>query len=142
MSATAQVSMTGARLSYVVVAQEGTVRRNVHKWKKGGLGLSVTDVEEPAGFLVYFPRGHVIRIRDRKELAHYRLDREPQIVNMQGLNDRNSPLGKLMFSQDEAMRRQAMVDLEAQVIQLAQAKSGKIELTRDVKDLVDDLENA
>lgn len=140
--ATAQVSMTGARLSYVVVEQEGTVRRHVHKWKKGGLGISVIDVEEPAGFLVYFPRGHVIRIKDKKELHHYKLDREPQIVNMQGLSDRNSPLGKLMFAQDESVRRTAMYDLEKQVIALAEVKSGKIIITRDVNDLVDDMEDA
>ena len=99
-------------------------------------------VEEPAGFLVYFPRGHVIRIKDEKQLRHYKLNREPEIVNLNGLADRNSPLGKLMFSQDDAVRRNAMVDLEQQVIKMAEIKSGRIELTRDAADLVDDMENA
>lgn len=138
----AQASMVGARLSYVVVEQEGTVRRNVHKWQKGGLGIKVMNVEEPAGFIVYFPRGHAIRIKNKDQLRHYKLDREPTIVNLQGLNDRNSPIGKLMFAQDDAVRRNAMIDLEKQVIQLAEAKSGKIELTRDVADLRDEMEDA
>lgn len=129
-----QANMSGGRLSFVVVPQEGTVRRPVHKWKRGA-GVEVKDIEEPAGFLVYFPRGHVIRIKNKKELAHYKLDREPEIVNLSGLHDRNSAMGKIMFSQDEAIRRQGMVDLENFVIRLAQAKSGKIELVRDPSDV-------
>lgn len=125
-----QAQMSGARLAYVVVPQEGTVRRPVHKYHKAK-GLIVSEVEEPAGYLVYFPRGHVIRIRTKAELRKYKLNEEPQIVNLQGLNDRNSPIGKLMFAQDEDIRRNAMVDLEKQVIRLAEAKSGKIELQRE-----------
>lgn len=132
----AQVTMTGARLSYVVVPQEGTVRRNIHKFMQKGVGLTVKSIEEPAGYLVYFPRGHVIRIRDKKELRHYKLHKEPKIVNLQGLSDPNSPLGKLFMSQEESVRRSAMADLEKQVIQLAEAHSGRIEITRDVADLV------
>lgn len=138
----AQANMMGARLAYVVVPQEGTVRRPVSKWDKRTKQVETMFVEEPAGYLVYFPRGHVIRIRNEKELRHYKLNREPEIVNLAGLADRNSPLGKLMFSQDEAVRRNAMVDLEAQVIRMAEVKSGKIEITRDAESLVDDMENA
>jgi hypothetical protein len=126
--------MAGARLAYVVVPQEGSVRRNVHKWTKGK-GVVVTSIEEPAGFLVYFPRGHVIRIRDKKELRHYKLDKDPQIVNLQGLNDPNSPIGKLMMAQDESSRTLAMANIQKSVMQLAQAQSGRIELTRDPADL-------
>ena len=130
--------MNGTRLAFVVVPQEGSVRRPVHKFDKKGGGLQVKDVEEPAGFLVYFPRGHTIRIRTRKELVHYGLHKDPPIINLRGLHDRNSPIGKLMMSQDEASRRSAFASLEQQVIQLAQAKSGKIELCRDWNDLVSD----
>lgn len=128
-------AMSGARLSYVVVPQEGLVRRPVHKWTKGK-GLITSDIEEPAGFLVYFPRGHVARIRTKADLKHYKLHKEPRIVNLQGLNDPNSPIGKLMMAQDKDERILAMENLEKQVIQLAEAKSGRIELVRDAADLV------
>jgi hypothetical protein len=131
----AQAMMTGARLSYVVVPQEGTVRRTVHQFKKGGVGIITKSVEEPAGYLVYFPRGHVIRVKDKAMLRHYKLDKEPQIINLQGLYDRNSAVGKLMTAQDDAARRNAMVSLEQQVIKLAEAHSGRIELVRDQADL-------
>jgi len=135
-----QAHMNGTRLAFVVVPQEGTVRRPVHKWRKG-TGVEVKSIEEPAGWLVYFPRGHVLRIRSMKELRHYKLDAEAPFINLQGLQDRNSAIGKLMMSQDEAVRRKAFVSLEQQVIQLAQIKSGKIELVRDIADL-DETEEA
>jgi len=127
-----QAHMNGTRLAFVVVEQEGTVRRPVHRAsKKGGGGVAVVEVEEPAGFLVYFPRGHVLRIKDRKELRRYQLDGEAPFINLRGLNDPRSPIGKLMMSQDENIRRSAYGDLEKHVMQLAQAKSGRIEVTRE-----------
>jgi hypothetical protein len=124
----------GARLSFVVVPQEGTVQRPVQVWKKGS-GITEKYIEQPAGYLVYFPRGHVVRIADKKALQHYGLDKEAQIVNLQGLNDPNSPLGKIMMAQDEGSRARAFADLQKQVMQMAQAGSGKIELVRDPREL-------
>lgn len=132
----AAATMSGTRLSFVAVLQEGTVKRPVQVFKKGGVGIVEKLVEEPAGWLVYFPRGHVIRIRTKEELKRFKLNKEPRIVNLEGLQDRNSPLGKLMFAQDEATRRGAMTNLEDQVIRLAEAKSGKIILCRDSSELV------
>jgi hypothetical protein len=129
--------MSGTRLSYVVVPQEGTVKRPIQVFKKGGQGIVTKLVEEPAGYLVYFPRGHVIRVKNRAELRHFKLHKEPRIVNLEGLQDRNSPIGKLMFAQDEAARRGAMQNLEEQVIRLAEAKSGKVVLCRDSSELED-----
>lgn len=131
-----QATMSGARLAYVVVPLDGEVVRKVNTWtKKAGLGEKYVD--QPAGFMVYFPRGHVLRIRDRKQLRQYKLDRPAQIINLQGLSDPNSPLGKMMMSQDDATRKGAFQSLEDQVIKLAQAKSGKVELTRDPRELTE-----
>lgn len=130
-----QAMMQGARLSYVVIEQEGTVRRNVHKLGSKGVGLVKKNVEEPAGFLVYFPRGHVLRLKTRDDLKHYNLHKAPRIVNLQGLNDPDSPIGRLMYAQDEAARAGAMEDLQQQVVRLAEAKSGRIVVTQDVADL-------
>jgi hypothetical protein len=120
--------MTGARLAYVVVDLSetvGTVKRPVTTWTKKD-GLKTKMVEEPAGYLVYFPRGHVIRLKDKEALRLYGLDRQPPIVNLQGLNDPNSPIGRLLMSQDEGTRRGAMETMEKQVIRLATAKTGPV----------------
>mgnify|MGYP000971123040 FL=1 len=125
-----QAHMVGARLAFVVVPLEGEVTRKINTWtKKAGLGEKY--VEQPAGCLVYFPRGHVLRIRDRAQLRLYKLDKPAKIINLEGLNDPNSPIGKMMMSQDEATRRGAFQSLEEQVIRLAEAKSGKVEVTKD-----------
>lgn len=131
----AAATMSGTRLSFVAVPLEGTVKRYIQQFKKGGVGIVQKLVEQPAGWLVYFPRGHVIRVRNKEELRRYRLHKEPRIVNLEGLQDRNSPIGKLMFAQDEATRRGAMQNLEDQVIRLAEAKSGKVVLCRDASEL-------
>lgn len=124
----------GSRLAYVVVPQEGEVTRKINTWnKKTGLGEKF--VEQPAGYMVYFPRGHVLRFRDRSELRRYKLDKQPRIINIEGLSDPNSPFGRLLMAQDERARAGAFENLEKQVIQLAQVKSGKIELTRDPREL-------
>lgn len=118
----------GARLAYVVVDLHetvGTVKRQVTTWTKKD-GLKTKQVEEPAGYLVYFPRGHVIRLKNKEELRHYGLDGQPPIVNLQGLNDPNSPIGRMLLSQDEGTRRGAMETMEKQVIRLATSKTGPV----------------
>lgn len=130
----AQAYMTGSRLSYVVVELDGAVTRKINTWNKK-TGLSNKFVDQPAGFLVYFPRGHVLRIRDKAMLRHYKLDKAPTIINLDGLSDPNTPLGRMMMSQDDAQRRGAFESMEKQVMKLAQSKGGKVEVTRNEADL-------
>lgn len=119
-----EAHMNGARLAYVVRPLSGVVKRTVHTMGKKGEGIKEEEVEQPAGFMVYFPRGHVLRLRDKKMLKFYNLDKAPRIINIEGLSDPNSPLGRLMMAQDEAGRSQGMRDMETMVIQLATAKTG------------------
>lgn len=137
----AQAVMTGARLAYVVVPIVGTVRREKHlletkaKNKDGKATMIETKVkkhEEPFGFMVYFPRGHAIRIRDEAQLRHYNLDGPPKFINMQGLEDPNSPVGKLMRAQDENERKGIMSDLERNVVQMVETRVGKVIAPGDV----------
>lgn len=116
---------SGTRLAYVVVKLEGKVEREVSTWSKAK-GLERKLVKQDAGYLVYFPRGHVLRMRDEAQLRHYNLDGDPPIINMQGLTDPRSPMGKLFLAQDDASRTKAMDTLEQQVIALATAKTGPI----------------
>jgi hypothetical protein len=117
--------LKGSRLAFVVVKQEGTVKREKHYWSKEGIKKKL--VEEDAGYLVYFPRGHAIRVRSLARLRHYQLHKEPAIIQLDGLNDPNSPLGKMFMSQDPMLRMASYRDLEQMVINLAEAR-GKIEV--------------
>ncbi len=116
-------AMTGARLAYVVRPLEGKVKRTISVWVPGE-GIVQKEVDEPAGFMVYFPRGHVLRFKDKKQLTQYQLDKKPFMVNMEGLSDPNSLAGKLFMGQSDEIRKGAYADLEAQVIALATAKTG------------------
>jgi hypothetical protein len=131
----AAIARNGARLAYVVVPVKGAVSREIisietKAQNKDGKATMVDfkrkKVDQPAGYIVYFPRGHAIRLRSQDELRRYGLDKPAQIISMTGLNDPNSPVGRLMAAQDDEARRQIMVDMQQQVIQLATAKSGPI----------------
>lgn len=116
--------VAGARLSFVVVELEGTVKRPVTKYDHKKREIKHELVEQPAGYMVYFPRGHVLRFATKEQLERYGLNRKPNIINMQGLNDPNSPIGKMLYAQDEDGRERAYADLEKQVINLATARTG------------------
>lgn len=124
-SLTARAGFMGARLAYVVVQMQGKVKRNVTRYTKEK-GLFTEEQEQDAGYMVYFPRGHAIRIPDMDRLKRYNLDKKPRIINLQGLSDPNSTIGQLMMSQDQDDRAKAMDVLENHVIQLATADSGPI----------------
>jgi len=126
-------NMTGARLAFVVRELEGTVKRP--KWRmfevkkangrvRAQYEMRQEMVDEPSGFMVYFPRGHAVRVPNRKLLEHYNLHLKPRVINLDGLSDPNSPLGRMMLAQDDAARDGAMIDMERMVIQLATAKTG------------------
>lgn len=119
------VSMSGTRLSFVVVALAGTVKRSVCRWTKDE-GITREEVDQPAGFMVYFPRGHALRFKNKAELARYGLDKKPRLTNLQGLADPNSAIGKMMYAQDEEGRADGFSDLEQSVIALATAKTGPV----------------
>jgi hypothetical protein len=131
--------LNGSRLAYVVVKQEGSVKREKHYWTKDGIKKKL--VEEDAGYLVYFPRGHALRVRSLAKLRHYRLHKEPKIIQLEGLNDPNSPLGKMFLSQDPLLRMASYRELEQMVINLAEAR-GKIEVSDFVPSDEDEEEKA
>lgn len=129
-----QAFMNGSRLAYVVVPQDGEVIRKINTHtKKQGIGEKY--VSQPAGYMVYFPRGHVIRLKNKSELRRYRLDGPPRVINIEGLSDPNSPFGKMMMAQDDQARQRGWESLEKAVINLSQVKSGRVELTRDAREL-------
>lgn len=127
-----QANSNGARLAYVVVKLDVTVQREITTWKKKE-GIVKRLVEEPGGYMVYFPRGHVLRFKTMDDLRRYGLDKRPPIINLNGLNDPNSPIGQMLMSQDEDTRRGAFESMEKMVIQLATAKSGKVQMPEQLE---------
>lgn len=144
----------GARLAYFVVKLDTEIEREVCEYvspktlnggrqpadraarraKRTKSGIVRRMIKQPGGFLVYFPRGHVIRFRDEDHLAQFGLDKEPPIINMKGLYDANSKIGRMMNSQDEEVRRKGYSALEKHVVQLATAKSGPVLMPEQVGD--------
>jgi len=119
----------GARFSHVVVKIDAKVTRTAYKFekdKKGMQHLVPYEKEQDGGFMVYFPRGHAIRIPNEEMLKHYGLHREPRIINMSGLHDPNSPVGKMLLAQDQETRDAGYEDLKKMVVRLATARSGNV----------------
>jgi hypothetical protein len=121
------LAMNGSRLEFVVVPLQKKIKRKVMKFKRGE-GLVAQMRDEDAGFMVYFPRGHALRMTS-VQLKKYRLNRKPNIINLEGLHDANSPVGRLMAEQDEKGRQEAYRDLEQEVIQMVTTRSGQHILT-------------
>jgi hypothetical protein len=125
----AMIVRSGARLQYVVQKLNGKVKRHVHSWENNEIQRKVVD--EPAGYMVFFPKGHAIRIRDLTRLKHFGLDKPPKIANLgEGMVDPNTPLGRVMMSQEEGDRALAWSELEKEVIAMATAKTGPNILTQ------------
>jgi hypothetical protein len=135
----------GGRLSFVVVPLDmPEVMRDVCIMEEKSSGknkdgtprvmhtLTRKQQKEPAGFMVYFPRGHAIRVRTKADLERYGLDKKPHIINIEGLQDPNSPLGRLIVEQDQAARAGAYADLQKAVIALATRKSGNVLMPEQV----------
>lgn len=118
----------GARLAYVVKKLEGTLKRKNFKFNRRTGKIEAFDVEEDAGFLVFFPRGHYLRIRTREDLVRYKINYKPAIISMTGLMDPNSPVGKLMSAQDEGERVKAWEDMEADVASLVRKSVGPMSI--------------
>jgi hypothetical protein len=129
----AMAMMTGARLAYVVRPIKGEVIREVAVWNNEKKRIDKKEVKKPGGFMVYFPRGHAIRLESEEDLKQYNLNQPPRVVNLEGIHDPNSPAGQLMNAQTDEARRGAFRNLEDQVIALATAKSGPVLMPEQVK---------
>lgn len=125
-------SRSGTRLAYVVTKLKGTVSRPYTIWDKV-TGLKTEMRKEPAGYMVYFPRGHVTRIRTKADLEFHGLkEGEAPMINLSGLNDPQSAIGQLLMAQDDEARHRAFTNMEDQVIRLATAKTGNVLMPEQV----------
>lgn len=117
-------ALTGGRLAYVTVPIKGKYMREICHYETGK-GIVRETVKADAGYMVYFPQGHALHIRTREQLEVHGFDETAEIINMEGMHDPKSPLGKLYLSQNEAARKQAFRDLENEVITVVERGAGK-----------------
>jgi hypothetical protein len=105
------------------------VTRYITKWTREK-GLHEEAQEQPGGFMVYFPRGHALRMTD-KELVRHKLNKRAKlIVDMSQLYDPESAIGKVFLAQTENERASSWKDLERQVVALATVRTGNQLLTK------------
>jgi|TARA_Y100001951_G_scaffold78352_1_gene65875 hypothetical protein len=67
---------------YIVQKLDGKRKRTVASPAKKG-GFDYKDVEEPAGYMVFFPSGSSIRIRTDDELKRLGFDSPANLVDME-----------------------------------------------------------
>lgn len=67
--------------AFEVEILEGTKKRTVHMMVEGE--LTTKTIEEPLGYMVYFPSGHSMRVRNHNELKKLGFDRAPNLVDME-----------------------------------------------------------
>lgn len=118
--------MPTARLAFVVRKLPGTVEREKVKWvpNRGGKGgtLVRTKVAVDAGYMVYFPKGHAIRLTE-SQLAHYGLSPNSGVfVSMEGL----VPMDKTVQIENQRIMGAGFEALEAMTIRLATKRTGPV----------------
>lgn len=115
-----------ARLAYVVKKIPGKVKRPKCRWvpNKSGKGgeLVTKDVEVDGGYMVYFPKGHAIRLT-AKQLKQYNLDQpRGNFVSMQGL----TPQDEMMMLEDRSLMQAHVESIEMMTIRLATRRTGPL----------------
>lgn len=118
--------MPSARMAYVVRRIPTKVTRRKCHWvpNKSGKGgeLVFKDVEVEGGFMVYFPKGHAIRLT-AKQLTHYGLtERRGNFVSMSGL----TPQDEMMMVEDRSLMQTHMENIENMTIRLATKRTGPL----------------
>lgn len=66
-------------------------KTSVRKATHDGKGFKYTVVEETIGYMVYFPKGHSIRVRNDAELKRLGFHRPPRITDMTDQIDDDEP---------------------------------------------------
>lgn len=85
---------------FEVEVLEGKVERTMTSFEDGVLKTKV--VEEEAGYMVYFPQGHSIRVRNYTELKRMGLHTAPGLVDMESGDEMQAPQVRSLKSQVES----------------------------------------
>lgn len=115
--------MKGPRLEFVVRELKGEVKKPHHSMK--GKKIETVLAPEPAGYLVYMPNGQSYRLT-KEELVKRGFDRQPSIINFEGVQDTKSPAGRYKFAMDDKTRKIAWRALEDEVVKACVRRHGPV----------------
>ncbi len=102
MSANSQ--MKGARLEFVVRQLKGKRTKVAHSFNPKTRKIEATKTEEDAGYMLYLPSGQSYRL-SATELVERKYDRQPEIINLDKVQDTKTPAGRFKFALDEKRRQ-------------------------------------
>lgn len=77
--------LQGPRLPYVVRKLNGTVPVERTKFNRRTGKIEKYEEREDAGFLVFFPKGHYLRVRNKSDLVFYKLNLKPKPIAADGM---------------------------------------------------------
>lgn len=109
------IQLQGPRLPYVVRKLNGTVPVTKRKYNKRTGKVESFEEKEDAGYIVFYPRGHYLRIRNLDALKFYGLDKKPRPIAADGMQ-----LHPTMRIED------AYENLEADVVEAVRSAVGQI----------------
>ena len=128
--------MKGARLEYVVRKIRGTVMRTKYSYDKKAKKLVEKPYEVADAFMVYMPNGHSYRLT-LDELERQGYDKQPGIINLDRVTDANTPAGRFKFAVNEETRRQALNEMEEQIIRSCRRQGIATGTVEQQKELID-----
>lgn len=118
-------TMKGARLEFVVRKIDGKIKLPVHSFNPKTKKIEATAREVDAGYIVYMPSGHSYRL-SKSQLVKKGFDRQPKIMNLDKVNDTDTPAGRFKHAIDMDARKKAWEDLENDVIKSCVRRHGPV----------------
>jgi len=90
--------------AYEVHPYSGVTTRNVCRIDKKTRQVVCEEVEDTGGYMVYFPKGHSIRVRDDEELAALGFDKPAKLIDME-TGDETGQIAENLLKRSERMTR-------------------------------------
>lgn len=100
-----------------------TYQRNVYT--HDGKGLKATKKETKRGYMVYFPQGHSIHVRDDVELKRLGFHRTPALVDMTTGEELPAQLNTSLKERSARMTKPSRGNDGAETLDELQAEGGK-----------------
>ena len=97
--------MAELKRRYEVEKLEGTRQREIIEISKKDGSFVKKMVQEPAGYMVYFPNGSSVRIRTEEELEKQGFDKPASLVDMDSGETSRTPEGSLKAHSEQKQNK-------------------------------------
>jgi len=91
--------------AYEVHPFSGTTKRRVYGFDKKSRQLTVEEVDAEGGYMVYFPKGHSIRVFDDEHLKVLGFDQPAKLIDMETGEESGEAHGSLRQHSRRVTRR-------------------------------------